>query len=104
MAKGVEDPHRQIHPGSGRRKGRNFPKGRQTDPDALAEVQALLGDRPRRRDFLIEHLHLIQDIQRLQRRHVRNINRQQLLQNAAPHVNSRVILGALFLNHGWFAR
>jgi formate dehydrogenase len=28
---------------------------------AVAEVSALLGDRPRRRDLLIEHLHLIQD-------------------------------------------
>jgi hypothetical protein len=28
---------------------------------AVAEVQALLGDAPRRRDLLIEHLHLIQD-------------------------------------------
>src|SRR6201999_3920113 len=31
------------------------------DPTAAAEVQALLTDRPRRRDLLIEHLHLIQD-------------------------------------------
>ena len=37
------------------------PKGRQIDPAALDEVRALLGDRPRRRDLLIEHLHLIQD-------------------------------------------
>jgi formate dehydrogenase len=37
------------------------PKGRQIDPAALAEVRALLGDRPRRRDLLIERLHLIQD-------------------------------------------
>ncbi len=46
---------------SGRGKGRHTPKGRQLDDAALAEVQALLGDRPRRRDLLIEHLHLIQD-------------------------------------------
>ena len=46
---------------SGRGKGRKTPKGRQLDDQALAEVQALLGDRPRRRDLLIEHLHLIQD-------------------------------------------
>src|SRR5690606_38532907 len=45
----------------GRRRGRRHPKGRQTDPAALAEIRALLGDRPRRRDLLIEHLHLIQD-------------------------------------------
>ena len=43
------------------RKPRRTPKGRQIDPQALDEVAALLGDRPRRRDLLIEHLHLIQD-------------------------------------------
>ncbi len=37
------------------------PKGRQVDDQALAEVRALLGDRSRQRDLLIEHLHLIQD-------------------------------------------
>jgi len=52
---------RRIHPGSGRRRGPDQPKGRQVDPAALAEVQALLGDRERRRDLLIEHLHLLQD-------------------------------------------
>jgi formate dehydrogenase beta subunit len=52
---------RRIHPGSGRRRGPDFPKGRQVDPAALAEVQALLGDRERRRDLMIEHLHLLQD-------------------------------------------
>ena len=45
----------------GRRKSPRTPKGRQIDPVALAEIQALLTDRPRRRDLLIEHLHLIQD-------------------------------------------
>jgi formate dehydrogenase len=40
---------------------RSTPKGRQVDPGALAEIRSLLGDRPRRRDLLIEHLHLIQD-------------------------------------------
>ena len=52
---------RSSHPGSGRRKARNLPKGRQVDPVALAEIGELLGDRPRRSDLLIEHLHLIQD-------------------------------------------
>jgi formate dehydrogenase len=46
---------------SGRGKGRAVPKGRQLDDAALAEVRRLLGDRPRRRDLLIEHLHLVQD-------------------------------------------
>jgi formate dehydrogenase beta subunit len=45
----------------GGRRPRRTPKGRQVDPQALAEVRALLGERPRRRDLLIEHLHLIQD-------------------------------------------
>jgi len=52
---------RAIPPGPGRRRTRPHPKGRQVDPTALDEVRALLGDRPRRRDLLIEHLHLIQD-------------------------------------------
>jgi len=49
--------------GVSRRNGRprRTPKGRQVDPHALDEVRALLGERPRRRDLLIEHLHLIQD-------------------------------------------
>jgi formate dehydrogenase len=52
---------RKIHPGSGRRKALAFPKGRQLDPAARDEIQALLAERPRDRDLLIEHLHLIQD-------------------------------------------
>lgn len=46
---------------SGKGKGRKTPKGRQLDDTALEQVQALLGERPRRRDLLIEFLHLIQD-------------------------------------------
>ncbi len=46
---------------AGRRRPRRTPKGRQVDPAALDDVRALLTDRPRRRDLLIEHLHLIQD-------------------------------------------
>ncbi|MGC1578745.1 MAG: NADH-ubiquinone oxidoreductase-F iron-sulfur binding region domain-containing protein [Beijerinckiaceae bacterium] len=49
------------HPGAGRKRAKPTPKGRQVDPKALAEVETLLGDRPLRRDLLIEHLHLIQD-------------------------------------------
>jgi NADH:ubiquinone oxidoreductase subunit F (NADH-binding)/NADH:ubiquinone oxidoreductase subunit E len=48
-------------PASGRRRPPRTPKGRQVEPRALAEVRALLGERERRRDLLIEHLHLIQD-------------------------------------------
>ena len=42
-------------------KGRKTPKGRQVNDAALADVREILGDRPRRRDLLIEFMHLIQD-------------------------------------------
>src|SRR6266853_1180351 len=48
-------------PQTSRRRPRQTPKGRQVDPRALAEIKELLGARPRRRDLLIEFLHLIQD-------------------------------------------
>ncbi len=41
------------------KKGRIL--GRIMDKNALSQVQALLGDEPRDRDYLIEHLHKIQD-------------------------------------------
>ena len=44
-----------------KRTARSVLKGRQVDATALAEVRALLGDSPRRRDLLIEFLHRIQD-------------------------------------------
>jgi formate dehydrogenase len=44
-----------------KRKARSTPKGRQVNPQALEEVRSLLGDEPRRRDLLIEHLHKIND-------------------------------------------
>jgi formate dehydrogenase len=50
-----------IAQGATRQRKREAPKGRRVDPEALAEVRALLGDAPRRPDLLIEHLHLIQD-------------------------------------------
>jgi len=43
------------------RRARGRPRGRTAEPRALREVRALLGDAPRRRDLLIEHLHRIQD-------------------------------------------
>ncbi|MEE8544261.1 MAG: NAD(P)H-dependent oxidoreductase subunit E [Alphaproteobacteria bacterium] len=49
------------HPGKGRGLATPHPKGRQVDGAALTEIRALLGTRPRRRDLLIEHLHLVQD-------------------------------------------
>src|SRR5688572_164706 len=47
--------------GGKRGKVRSKPKGRAVDPQALEDVRTLLGDAPRRRDLLIEHLHKIQD-------------------------------------------
>ncbi len=55
----TEQPSAPI--GRTRNRPRRTPKGRQVDPRAAAEIEALLIDRPRRRDLLIEHLHLIQD-------------------------------------------
>ena len=52
---------RRIAPGSGRRRSPAYHKGRQLEPVARDEIVALLGDRPRDRDLLIEHLHRIQD-------------------------------------------
>src|SRR3954466_10478166 len=51
------------HGGPERKKNRprRTPKGRQVDLQALEEVRALLTGKSRRRDLLIEHLHLIQD-------------------------------------------
>jgi formate dehydrogenase beta subunit len=49
-------------PGRSKRgRVRSKPKGRAVDPQAREEVRALLGDAPRRRDLLIEHLHKLQD-------------------------------------------
>ena len=49
------------HPGRGRERARPVPKGRQVDPHASTEIQALLGDAPRERTYLIEYLHKVQD-------------------------------------------
>ena len=47
--------------GSTRQRKREAPKGRRVDPQALAEVQAMLGGHSRQADLLIEYLHKIQD-------------------------------------------
>jgi len=58
----MQNPPRTGANGTGgRRRPPRTPKGRQVDPQALDEIRGLLTDRPRRRDLLIEHLHLIQD-------------------------------------------
>ena len=68
---------------SGRGKGRRTPKGRQYEDDALADVLALLGERPRNRDLLIEFLHLIQDeYGHLSARHLRALAHEMRLSMA----------------------
>src|SRR5215469_5756931 len=57
----VSKVRRFDHPGRGRQRARSVPKGRQVDPHAKVAIEALLGDAPRRRDLLIEYLHLVQD-------------------------------------------
>ena len=64
MSATIEQPQpmqRPLHPGQGKRRGRITARGRQVEPDAAEQIEALLGDRPRRRDLLIEFLHLVQD-------------------------------------------
>ncbi|KCV81812.1 formate dehydrogenase subunit beta [Actibacterium atlanticum] len=46
---------------TGKGRGRATPKGRQLDDAAAQQLRSLLGARPRRRDLLIEFLHLLQD-------------------------------------------
>jgi NADH:ubiquinone oxidoreductase subunit F (NADH-binding)/NADH:ubiquinone oxidoreductase subunit E len=61
MAKTTGEIRKHSDPGRRPGRGPAQPKGRQVDPAALDVVRDLLGERPRRRDLLIEHLHLIQD-------------------------------------------
>jgi len=65
MSNSVASPPPESAPKNKKRgKGggvRSRPKGRQVDPQAREDVLAVLGDAPRRRDLLIEHLHKIQD-------------------------------------------
>src|ERR1700674_5716076 len=61
MSHDVQKVRSFEHPGEGRRPAKSTPKGRQVAPTAAHEIEFLLGDRPRWRDLLIEHLHLIQD-------------------------------------------
>src|SRR5689334_25119047 len=61
VRRSAAEVRRFEHPGAGRGQARTTPKGRDVQPEAQQEIAALLGDRPRDRDLLIEHLHLIQD-------------------------------------------
>jgi len=72
-----------MRPESPRSRRERGPKGRVVDDAALAEVRALLGTKPRRRDLLIEHLHLIQDeFGCLEARHLRALAEEMRLSQA----------------------
>ncbi|MEM9763881.1 MAG: NAD(P)H-dependent oxidoreductase subunit E [Pseudomonadota bacterium] len=67
----------------GRGRGRSHTKGRPLLDDALADIRALLGDRPRRTDHLIEYLHLVQDAHgHLSARHLRALAEELRLAQA----------------------
>jgi len=61
MTESTQTVIKRGHPGKGSKRPRKTPKGRQVDPTSLEEIRTLLADVPRRRDLLIEYLHLIQD-------------------------------------------
>jgi formate dehydrogenase len=72
----------QMQPVPRRRKS-HLPKGRQLDDAALDEVRSALGEAPRRRDLLIEHLHAIQDMFGcLEARHLRALAEEMRLSQA----------------------
>ncbi|MEP3430109.1 MAG: NAD(P)H-dependent oxidoreductase subunit E [Roseibium sp.] len=69
--------------GKGLSRKPSQPKGRQLEDAALSEVQSLLGEEPRRRDLLIEHLHKIQDaFGCLEARHLRALAEEMRLSQA----------------------
>ncbi|TDJ14605.1 MAG: NADH-quinone oxidoreductase subunit F [Gammaproteobacteria bacterium] len=61
MSEHSQKTERRQHPGARRGRARATPKGRQVEPAARDAIRALLENRPRQRDLLIEYLHLIQD-------------------------------------------
>jgi formate dehydrogenase beta subunit len=72
-----------VRPETPRSRRERGPKGRGLDDSALADVRALLGTRERRRDLLIEHLHLIQDkFGCLEARHLRALADEMRLSQA----------------------
>ncbi len=77
------DDSKGVWKKKGTGKSRRTPKGRQVQDSALAEVQALLGNSPRRRDLLIEFLHLIQDANgHLSAAHIRALAEEMRLAQA----------------------
>ena len=80
---GPDRPARHV---GSRKRARAFPKGRQLDIEALDEIRALLKDRPRRHDLLIEYLHLIQDsCHYISSRHLKALCEEMRLPQAAAY-------------------
>jgi NADH:ubiquinone oxidoreductase subunit F (NADH-binding)/NADH:ubiquinone oxidoreductase subunit E len=80
---GPDRPARHV---GSRKRARAFPKGRQLDIEALEDVRALLQDRPRRHDLLIEYLHLIQDrYHSISARHLKALCEELRLPQAAAY-------------------
>ena len=50
-----------VREGATKQRKREAPKGRTVDPQAIAQVESLIGAPPYRHDLLIEYLHLIND-------------------------------------------
>jgi formate dehydrogenase len=61
MSEHSQKVKRRRHPGARRGRAKPEPKGRQVDAAAREEIRALLENRSRQRDLLIEYLHLVQD-------------------------------------------
>ena len=79
----MADSETLTKPEAARRKPRRFPKGRPLDTTALDDVRSLIGERPRRKDLLIEFLHLIQDAYgHLSARHLRALSEELRLSQA----------------------
>ncbi|WP_084327483.1 NAD(P)H-dependent oxidoreductase subunit E [Salinarimonas rosea] len=79
-------PQPATSPVPGGRGPRRRPRGRPLDEAALAEVRALLGAMPRRRDLLIEALHRLQDgVGHLAARHLKALAEEFRIPEAEVH-------------------
>ncbi|NKB54037.1 MAG: NADH-quinone oxidoreductase subunit F [Rhizobiaceae bacterium] len=76
----LDRPSHSPSQGRGRKRDTSKPKGRQLEEKSLEDVRRLLGTRERRRDLLIEFLHLIQDeFGCLQAKHIRALAEEMRL-------------------------
>ena len=65
--------------------------GNVVDVEALTEIRNLLGGMPRRRDLLIEYLHLVQDhYKHISRRHIQALAEELKLPQAEVRIKAPV--------------